>query len=135
MANVTVPYSEAGLAAFEQLDTFLQKFVLMGEHPRLAAGVFTVKANEVLEQFTVVGISAGKIEKAQFDGDPKAVGVLTQAVTGNAGGTTTVAVWYSGNFNIDALVWDASYDTDAKKLAAFDGADTPTTIRMGKRGS
>lgn len=29
--------------------------------------------------------------------------------------------YLQGEFNIDALVWDASFDTDAKKLAAFTG--------------
>ena len=27
---------------------------------------------------------------------------------------------------MDALVWDATYDTDAKKAAAFEGSVSPT---------
>jgi hypothetical protein len=99
MADYTVPYHEAGLAAFEDLDTYFQKFLLSGDHPRLASFPMTVKANEALAQFTVVGLDAtGKLVKAVFDdeedGSPiQAIGFLTQAVTGNAGGTTTVPVF------------------------------------------
>jgi hypothetical protein len=139
MANFTVPYHEAGLAAFEDLDTYFQKFLLSGDMPRLASFPMTVKANETLAQFTVVGLDAGgKLVKAVFDdeedGSPiKAVGVLTQAVVGNAGGTTTVPVFFSGCFNPAALVWDASFDTDAKKLAAFNGSPSPTQITLRAR--
>lgn len=36
-----------------------------------------------------------------------------------------------GNFNVDALVFDASF-SDAEKLAAFEGAPTPTNIVLQK---
>ena len=52
-----------------------------------------------------------------------------------ADGDVNGQVWYSGCFNMDALVWDASYNTDAEKAAAFAGAPTPTTIIVAKRGA
>lgn len=42
--------------------------------------------------------------------------------------TTSVQVLRTGVLNGDALVWDVSYDTPAKKVAAFRGAPTPTNI-------
>ena len=43
-----------------------------------------------------------------------------------------MTVYRSGHFNMDALVWPASYDTDAKKLAAFDGAPSPSQILVSR---
>ncbi|TIP38615.1 MAG: hypothetical protein E5X77_31675 [Mesorhizobium sp.] len=44
-----------------------------------------------------------------------------------------VAIYRAGNFNPDALNWDASFDTDAKREAAFRGAPSPTNILIRKR--
>lgn len=139
MADVTVPYIEAGEASFEQLDTYLQKFLIAGEHPKLASFPMTVKAAQTLAQFAVVGLDAsGDLVPATFNADPalgiKPVGVVTQAVTGAADGSTTVPTFYSGSFNPDALVWDATFDTDGKKATAFNGSPTPTNVTLRKRG-
>lgn len=61
------------------------------------------------------------------------VGVLAQAASLGASGDGTGPVWYSGAFNMNALVWDASFATDAEKEAAFRGAPTPTTIIIANR--
>ncbi|MEM1430020.1 MAG: head decoration protein [Pseudomonadota bacterium] len=132
MANVTPPYSDPGRAAFEVLDTYLQSFLLAGTHPELAPAFSYPAANAtVLAQFAVVGLDgSGEIVAATQDETVKAIGVLAHAVAENDG---RAHVWYSGCFNIDALVWDASFTTDAEKLAAFAGAPTPTTILARKR--
>ena len=52
------------------------------------------------------------------------VAVTTDGTTNYKG----APVYRQGVVNPDALVWPASYDTDAKKFAAFDGAPTPTDI-------
>jgi hypothetical protein len=138
MATFTVPYIEAGQAAFEVLDTYLQNFLLSGDHPKLAAYPMTVKADEVIAQFTVVGLDANDLlVPALWHATPgseiAAIGVITQAVTGAAENATTVPVFYSGHFNPDALIWPASFDTDAKKMAAFNGAASPTQIQLRTR--
>ena len=66
-------------------------------------------------------------------GGVQAVGVLAQAASLGGSGSSTGPVWYSGAFNAEALVWHASFDTDAEKEAAFRGAPTPTTIIIAKR--
>lgn len=68
-------------------------------------------------------------------GGVKAIGVLAHAVTLGASGAVNGQVWYSGCFNQDALVWHSSFDTDAKKQAAFMGSPTPTNIIVAKRGA
>ena len=139
MADVKVPYPEAGQAAFEELDTHLQEFLYSGSHPAPAPGIpLEVKADEVLEQFHVVGLDANDVlVPAVWNADPglaiQAVGVCSQAVIGATGGGTKVPTLYTGCFNPDALVWDASFDTDGKKAGAFNGAPTPTTIVIRKR--
>lgn len=52
--------------------------------------------------------------------------ILAEPISIPAGATMTVPVYRSGHWNMDALVWDASYDTDAKKAAAFEGSVSPT---------
>jgi len=134
MADANIPYSEAGQAAFEELDTWSADLLISGSWPKLSPGrPYTVKADEVLEQFEVVGLDGNGDLVPAVLGTTEAIGVLTQAVTGNAGGTTTVPVFIAGCFNPDILVWDATYDTPAKKAAAFDGAPSPTQILIKER--
>lgn len=68
-------------------------------------------------------------------GGIKALGVLAHAASRGGAGSEPIngQIWYSGNFNQDALVWDASFNTDAKKRAAFHGSQSPTTILVNKR--
>lgn len=61
----------------------------------------------------------------------RAIGILVAAITTGAGGEFKGApVYRAGVFNPLALVWDASFSTEAEKLAAFRGAPTPTNIIM-----
>lgn len=60
----------------------------------------------------------------------KAVGITLVAITTPASPVEGAPVYRAGCFNPDALNWPASFDTDAKKFAAFDGAPTPTNIIM-----
>ena len=139
MANITPPYADPGRASFETLDTYLQDFLLAGNHPELKqAYSFDSDTATELAQFAVVGLdTAGEIVAAitgsvDPDDDIQAIGVLAHA---KVAGDLRAHVFYSGAFNMDALVWDDSFDTDAKKEAAFRGAPTPTTIIIAKRGA
>ena len=136
MANVKIPYADPGRASFESLDTWSSDWLLGGSHPVLEpAFSYELAPSTVLAQFTVVGLnSSGKLVKAELTTPVKPIGVLAHATTSGASGVTKGPVWYSGCFNSEALVWDASYDTDAKKLAAFQGSPAPTTILITKRG-
>lgn len=61
------------------------------------------------------------------------IGVLITAISSGAGESGRAPVWRAGNFNPDALVWHGSFDTDAKKAAAFRGSPSPTNIIVRKR--
>ena len=52
--------------------------------------------------------------------------ILAEPIFIADGDTMTVPVYRSGHWNMDALNWDASYDTDAKKATAFEGSVSPT---------
>lgn len=139
MATVTPPYSERGVAAFEGLDTYEQAFLLNGSDPALSTGYpMPVEPNLTIPRWSVVGLNgAGQLVMATWDANPanriKPVGVTTDAVTGNAGGTTTVGVIWRGHFNLDALNYDASFTTDEQKSEVFRGMDTPGQIIASKR--
>ncbi len=261
MANITPPYADPGRASFEELDTYLQNYLLAGSHPEMApAYPFKLPYDANYAQFTVLGLNASdELVPATYGAAPSAAtGTLTFSGVGTAADTITIGnrvytlvaaltaanqvliganvtasaanlaaaingaagegttygtgtapnaqvsatssagvvtitaretgddgneiattesgsgtafgattltggkdssgvraigvlahaasrgaspaaaangiVWYSGNFNMDALVWDESFDTDAKKASAFFGAPTPTNIIIGKRG-
>jgi hypothetical protein len=52
--------------------------------------------------------------------------VLAEPITMVQDAVMTVAVIRTGHLNMDVLTWDTSYDTDAKKAAAFEGSVSPT---------
>lgn len=134
MTTTIPPYADRGVAAFEVLDSFAQNFLLNGSNPPLSETIaYAQLENTNLAQFTVVGRdSSGFIVKA-VRGTHTPIGVIATATSVATGKTGNAQVWVTGHFNIDALVWDSSWDTDAKKLAAFDAATGPTLIRVSKR--
>jgi hypothetical protein len=134
MADVKIPYSEPGLAAFQQLDSYLQGFLLSGSDPKLEPGFpMEIAVGQALQQFQVLGLSGGKLVPAVL-GTTAAMCVCTQAVAAPTGAGVKVPIWFAGCFNPDALVWDATYNTDDKKANAFMGAPSPTRILIRKRG-
>jgi hypothetical protein len=131
MANVTLPYGDAGLAAFEAGDSYSTVELFSGNTPSPVTENFTVASGVAIPAFSVVGLTAGNIVMAEQDGDPQAIGITTAPVL-NTGAAQSVAIFRAGCFNPAALNWHASYDTDAKKAAAFRAAPTPTNILIRK---
>lgn len=140
MATITPPYADPGRASFEVLDDYKQNFLLAGNHPELKpAYSFRLAPNLTLAQFSVVGLnSSGLLVLATYNATPasaiKPIGVLAHACVSGASDVVNGPVWYSGAFNMDALVWDDTWTSDALKEAAFRGSPTPTTIIIAKRG-
>jgi len=64
-------------------------------------------------------------------GVTQAIGVASVPIVTAAGDSSeSIPVYFSGCFNGNALVYDASYNTQAFQQAAFAGAPTPTTITV-----
>jgi len=141
MPNVNPPYADPGRASFEVLDTYSQSFLIAGSHPELApAMAYPLPNNVTYEQFTPVGLNgSGQLVPALWHADPtseiKPIGILAHAAALGASGTGYGQVWYSGCFNMAAIKWPVSYDTDAKKLSAFAGSPTPTNSLVAQRGA
>lgn len=149
--TTTIPYNIAGWgqADYSKIDDYVFNDFRYGPIEDFVTWFGTPAASQTLKQWQVIGKNAsGEIVPATYNANPalaiKPIGVLITAdATGNfvvpASNTgLSVSYWISGGFFLTGagetgLVWDASFDTDAKKLAAFEGAPTPTEIFIKKR--
>lgn len=85
--------------------------------PDLVGGSASHPALTVLGRIGVSGILIPSVRTAN-DGSQNPVAILVEAADATLG-NVTVPVYVAGEFLIDGLVWDASWATDAQKLAAF----------------
>lgn len=83
--------------------------------------------------FAVVGLGANGITFAKYDKSVQALGVTVSPIPMGSAAGSVISFFRDGCFNPAALTWDASFNTDAKKLAAFEGAPSPTHISIKKR--
>lgn len=140
MTTQNISYQNAGangVPAFEVLDNFVDSNLVAGaEPPILRPNRILLGDSLTLAQFTVVGLDANKkLVAAKWDAVAAnvipPVGVLMQAATSGAANSTIYGeVALGGCYNAgddDAgagspLVWDATWDTLAKKLASVVGS-------------
>ena len=134
--STTIRFGDEGIPAFET-ETFTNVELYSGKssideptvHPLDAATV----AAAALPAFAVVGMGAGGIALAKYDKSVQALGITVSPIPMGAAAGSQIAIFRDGVFNPAALTWDATFDSDAKKLAAFEGAPTPTRIVIKKR--
>ena len=133
-----------GRPAFEVLDDYTMSVLLAGVTPALSDPMNILLANsQNLAIYTVVGLdSAGKLTTATWGTDGtdgvKPLGVLARSAVSDSSNSKSVRglVYYQGCFNIDdksPLVWHSSFDTEAKKLAAFIGSPAPSQVVVRRR--
>jgi len=132
---ITIPNLEASVGipsqSSETIDPGLGALFL-SSHPSAITYDYLVAANQTLAAFTVVGFNANDEIVPAVLGTVEAIGVLAVDISTPATGALKGApVYRLGHFNHKRLVWDDSYDTEAKKLMAFEGAPTPTQIKIG----
>lgn len=112
-----------------------------GETPAQFVEDKPVALNQTLAAYTVVGFDAsGNIVPATYNATPanaiKAIGVLMYPVTTGASGSLPAGrILRGGCINPDLLVWDATFTTQALKLAAFEGSPSPTQIVLRRKAS
>lgn len=135
MAVTNIPYAGAGIAGFEVNDGFASVELFSSAIPEPVTEDFPIAQNTTLAAFSVVGLDgSGNLAMAKTSSTAVVpLGVLAAAIVTGAGQTERMAIYRQGNFNPDALVWHADYDTDAKKAGAFRGSPTPTNIIVRKR--
>lgn len=146
MADVITSYQNAdahGVPAFESLDTYKDSNLTAGAEPGIQQPVRILLGDSLtLDQFTVVGLSGGKLVKATYNATlasaVQPIGVLMQPATSGASNTTIYGeVTLTGCFNADTdspLVWDASFDTLAKKTTWEGVVGKPNLIFRSRRG-
>lgn len=139
MANIDTTYKSqiSGRPSFEMMDTYVQSDLTAGvEPPRQQPVRILLASSTTLAKFQVVGLNAANaLVAATWNATPanaiKPIGVLEHAVASGANNTTISGeVVLTGVYNVgddDAgtgspLVWDASFDTAAKKIASVVGS-------------
>lgn len=105
--------------------------LIIGEYPAQFTVDMVTAYGQNMAAYTIVGQNAaGEIVPAvSGDAVTRAIGILVYPVTSGATGVKPVArVMRSAAINpfYPSLIWGASYDTDAKKMNAFEGAPSPT---------
>lgn len=130
----TIPYGGEGVPSGVDTQEFSYQELLAGHIPEmLSVPGYQALGDVAIAAFTVVGVSGGNLVPATQDGTVAAIG-FTVAPVEASGNVQKLGLMRGGNFNVDALVFDASFTTDAQKLAAFEGAPTPTNIVLQKVG-
>lgn len=105
--------------------------LFLSSHPPALTFDYVIAANQDLKANTVVGFNDNKEIVKAVKGTTEAIGVLPIDVKSGAAPLPGTGVYRAGHFNHKRLVWDASYATEQDKLMAFEGAPTPTQIRIG----
>jgi hypothetical protein len=106
--------------------------LITGEYPAQFVQDLPTAFSQTLTAGMVVGVN-GTGEVVQATTSIKPIGVLMYNVTTGASGDKLVArVLRSACINPDRLTWHSTFDTDAKKMAAFEGSASPTQIVLRK---
>lgn len=124
MANVNIPYGQAGLAAFEAGDTYSSVELFSGDTPVTTTSE-KVQSGVAIPAFSVVARDAGGYIVLAQKGAAAPLGVPVGITTAEITAYTAdhmAAVFRTGCFNPAALNWHASYVTDADKQFAFEGS-------------
>lgn len=124
-----VPYGEPGIAGFEKESWGNRQTWQYGDTPALTTvnvGFTAGGADLVIALLDVLASDGGAAVQTGATAADRANYIAAASVTIPAGTTVRVPVYVQGHFEMDALNWDATYDTDAKKSAAFQGSLSPT---------
>lgn len=131
-----IPYGEPGIAGFDKESWGNRQNWQYGDTPALTSKSIAVTASGAdvtigfLDVLAADGSAAAQAGATAAD---KANYIAATAVVVPDGSTVQVPVYVQGHFEMEALNWDASYDTDAKKEAAFQGSLSPTIfVSKGK---
>lgn len=139
----TIPHGKPGIASFESESWGNADEVLFGDTPPVATQAVEVTAAGDLDLpiYSVVNVAGdGTLTMAVYtpedNSDPdnvipassNATHILASPVVMANGATMSIPVIVAGHFRQQALNFDASFNTDALKQAAFKGSDTPMIL-------
>lgn len=135
----TIPIGNPGLAGGVVTENFKKFEVLLSDRPAIFGEEVEVAAayTGTLALYSVVKLDAagritGLADNVSGANAAGAKGILAMQIVKTGAGTPKAYIYRGGHFNIDALVWDdTTFDTDAKKIAAFRDAPTPSAMVLG----
>jgi hypothetical protein len=115
-----------------------QRYADSGEIKTLTQTIAKVSAGAVIPAGTVLGkvTASGKLIpclSGAVDGSNIPCAILPEAVN-TVPGDVNFAVYIQGDFNLDWVVFDASFSTEALKLAAFPLNSGITVQKLGYSG-
>ena len=139
---ITAPQNRAQLAGlpgqWQDTITGSHAHLISGDTPPVVTKDYPLDLNQTLAAYTPVKWNAGGTGLvAATSGDPVVGITLMDHTVPNSGARPGAPVLIQGTLNPEALTWPASFDTDAKRMAAFNGAAAPTNIVLKRvyRGS
>lgn len=136
MATINIPYDahNAGVPSqWEDQINPVAEGLIVGETPRVVTEDRTIAASQTFAApYVPVGFDGSGNLIPAVSGTTQAVGILLRPVTTAASPIQGQPVLIQGCVNMDMIAWPASYDTEEKKLEAFRGAPTPTSIVVKK---
>lgn len=153
MTDINTSYKNAGVRgvpAFETMDGYIDSNLTAGAEPPISQPVRILLASSLtLAQFTVVGLdSSGHLTPATYNATLASaivpIGVLMQAASSAGSNTTKYGeVSLTGNFNAGSddagadspLIWDASFDTLAKKTTWAGVVGNPNLLFRSRLGA
>lgn len=127
----TLPKGTPGLANFESRTYGNEQSHIYSDTPPVATITMDFTASGADLEISWLDVLALDGDAAVYNATPSAATanvIAATSITIADGETKSVPVYVTGHFTMDALGWDASYDTDAKKKAAFQGSQNPTIL-------
>lgn len=126
--------TQAGIAAYESGESFTDVPLFTGER-RVHTDTGVIAAEQEIAALTPLARDGDDNLVPAVDGGAGALGTVVAiamvAVTTGVDETASIPCYWSGCFNPERLVWDASFDTDAKKMAAV-GEPSVSNIALKK---
>lgn len=111
----------------------VQEGLIVGETPAVVTEDMVIAANQNIGGVYVpVGFDGSGNLIPAVSGTTQAIGILLRPITTGASPLQGQPVLRQGCLNMDMIAWPASYDTEEKKLEAFRGAPTPSSIVVRK---
>lgn len=133
---VTLPTNMAQLAGFpsQWSDTIapVAEGLIVGETPAVVVQDMVMAASQTILAYTAVGFDGSGNLIPAVSGTTQAVGITLYDIVTPGSPVQGVPILVQGCLNKDMITWPASYNTDEKKLEAFRGAPTPSSIVVRK---
>lgn len=140
MADVVIPSNEPGIAGFATESYESAAEPRYGEGPATTTHMDMKAPNAVLNLalYSVINVDAttGIVSLAQYDADENtAQYILAAPAHFTANQVMSLPVYREATWDMNALVWHSSFDTDAKKIHAFEGGPSPNIFIQKKKFS